>query len=174
LSAVNDNALTRQGQGVGNHVVSGQSRQPNFNPVERVLQLLEGVKRSGKGWRARCPACGGKSEKLTIAEGDDGRALIHCFACSDTPAILEALGLRLSDVMPFRAWPDSPDDKRRARRAIREAGLYAAVGVLAREATVVQIAGAQITKGTPLDQDDTARLALAVFRIDKAREVLCD
>lgn len=125
-------------------VVSGESRHANHNPVELVLQRLEGVRRSGNGWRALCPACGGRSHKLTIAEGDDGRALLHCFACNDTPAVLAAIGLRLADVMPFRAWPESPEEKRRARRAIREAGWSAAVGVLAREATVVQIAGRQL------------------------------
>jgi hypothetical protein len=153
---------------------SGQSRHPHHNPVELLLQRLEGVQKSGKGWRALCPSCGGRARKLSITEGDDGRALMTCFGCHDTRAVLAAIGLQWADVFPFRNWPESPEERRRTRRAIREAGWGAALSVLAREATVVQLAGRQLAGWGFLSEDDDARLAVAVERIDQARGVLCE
>lgn len=153
-------------------VNSSENRQANFNPVEAILQRLEGVKPEGKGYRARCPACGGQSRKLTIVEGDDGRALIHCFGCGDTRGILDALGLQWSDIYPFRNWPESPEEKRKASQAMRQTGWRSALGVLDYEATLVCIASGQMLSGEPLSNDDHDRLLLASDRITSAREVL--
>ena len=51
-----------------------------MTPVERVLSKLPEAKRNGKGWHARCPAHDDRQPSLSIAEGDDGRALMHCHA----------------------------------------------------------------------------------------------
>ena len=40
-----------------------------------VLAKVQGVKKSGNGYKARCPAHDDRTPSLTIAEGDDGRAL---------------------------------------------------------------------------------------------------
>jgi hypothetical protein len=37
---------------------------------------------------------------LSIAEGGDGRVLMHCFAGCDTEAILAAIGLEMFDLFP--------------------------------------------------------------------------
>jgi len=50
---------------------------------------------------------------LTIAEGDDGRVLLHCHAGCTPEAIVSALGLTLHDLMP----PVSPSRKRPSQRA---------------------------------------------------------
>ena len=63
-------------------------------PVARVLSCVPDAKRDGIGWRARCPAHGGKSAtSLSIAQGDDGRVLLKCHAGCSHRAILDALGL---------------------------------------------------------------------------------
>ncbi len=50
---------------------------------------------------ARCPAHEDRLPSLSLAEGADGRALLHCFAGCDTGAeILPALGLAWSDLFP--------------------------------------------------------------------------
>jgi hypothetical protein len=46
------------------------------------------------------------------------------------------------------------------------------LGVLAREASVVLIAGRLLADGLPLSDDDSARLRVALERIEGAREVL--
>ena len=64
--------------------------------VEDLLSRLEGVRRSGGGWRARCPAHGSRGPTLSIAEGDRG-VLLHCFAGCEVADVLAEIGL---------AWPD--------------------------------------------------------------------
>ncbi|MDR7134400.1 hypothetical protein J2X06_001584 [Lysobacter niastensis] len=141
--------------------------------AEPLLQRVEGVQRSGNGWRARCPACGGTSRKLAIAESE-GRVLLHCFCCGDAAAILAAVGLTWADLQPPRHLPESPEERRRARRAIREAGWASALAVLSIEATVVRIAAAQVARWQPLSEDDDRRVALAVERIDRAAAVMVE
>lgn len=141
--------------------------------AEPLLQRLEGVQRSGNGWRAKCPACGGRSRKLSIAERE-GRVLLHCFGGCKAIEVLEAVGLGWADIMPPRHWPESPEERRQARRAIREAGWAAALATLATEATIVRMASAQVARWQPLSEEDDARLALACERIDKAAAVLVE
>lgn len=138
-----------------------------------LLQRLDGVQKSGNGWRARCPACGGTSRKLTVAEADD-RVLVHCFGCGDPNAILAAVGLSWADLHPPRDWPPSLDERRRARRAIKEAGFATALETLAMEWKVVQLAQRQVSRWQPLCVEDDARLALAGERIDAACNVFSE
>ena len=68
--------------------------------IEKVLERLEGVRRSGKGWVARCPAHPDRTPSLSVGVGADGRVLIKCFAGCDLHAILDALGLEARDLFP--------------------------------------------------------------------------
>lgn len=71
-----------------------------MRPVHRVLALLEGVRPGGGGWSARCPAHDDKNPSLSVAEGDDGRVLLHCHAGCDAEAICAAIGLNLGGLYP--------------------------------------------------------------------------
>ena len=64
-------------------------------PVDRLLAKLPDAKQAGKGWSARCPAHEDGRASLSIAEGDDGRALVHCHAGCTADAICAAVGLRV-------------------------------------------------------------------------------
>ena len=141
--------------------------------AEPLLQRLEGVQKSGNGWRAKCPACGGTSRKLTIAERD-GKVLLHCFGGCKAGEALEAAGLTWADIMPPRHWPESPEERRQAHRAIREAGWASALSVLALEAKVALVAARQLTRWQCLSEEDDTRLAQAVERIDHAATVLVE
>jgi hypothetical protein len=68
--------------------------------AKEILTRLQGVKPEGKGWKAKCPAHDDKSPSLSITEGSDGRALIHCHAGCKPEAICAALGLTLADLFP--------------------------------------------------------------------------
>lgn len=59
--------------------------------IEEVLTRLEGVKQSGDGWIARCPAHDDHHPSLSIHEGDNGRLLFKCFAGCPYEAIRDAL-----------------------------------------------------------------------------------
>ena len=64
-------------------------------PVDLVLDRLEDYRQvHDNEWRTRCPAHNGNSDtSLKISEGEDERALLHCFGGCDLSAILDALGL---------------------------------------------------------------------------------
>lgn len=139
--------------------------------AEPLLQRLDGVQKSGNGWRARCPACGGKSRKVSVAEVE-ARVLVHCFGGCQAIEVLQAVGLSWSDVMPPRHWPESPDERRKVRRAMQQANWAAALEILSMEACVVQAAARQIERWRVLSKADDTRLAEAVQRIQGASVVL--
>ena len=95
--------------------------------VKELLSRLDGVRQVGPGkWVARCPAHPDRRPSLSIAEGKDGRILLHCFAGCRTADVLQALGLTFRDLFPEGA-PQTPGVspkviRRRAERIIDEAG----------------------------------------------------
>jgi hypothetical protein len=76
-----------------------------MTPVERVLAKLPGARPSGRGWSARCPAHEDRKASLSVAAGDDGRALVKCHAGCFVQDVVVAVGLTVSDLMPDRADP---------------------------------------------------------------------
>src|SRR5262249_30173300 len=74
-----------------------------MTPVETLLAKLPGAKRAGNGWSARCPAHDDRRASLSIAQGDDGTALVKCHAGCDASAILAAVGLKPADLFPAKA-----------------------------------------------------------------------
>jgi hypothetical protein len=58
--------------------------------VEAVLARLQGVRRNGRGWRARCPAHEDHTPSLSINERE-GKVLVHCHAGCLQEAVLAAL-----------------------------------------------------------------------------------
>lgn len=141
--------------------------------VEILLARLEQVRQYGQGWRAKCPSCGGRSrDKVSIATGGDGRILLHCFSGCSAAEVVQAAGLQLGDLFPERLAPESPEDRRRMRLLARQAGWGAALETLEFEARIVLIAAAELDAGKPLAEDDRARLALAMERIESARQEL--
>jgi hypothetical protein len=76
----------------------------HVTPLARILDALDRcgcvTRSSGQGWRAQCPAHEDRAPSLSLREGADGSALLFCFAGCETKAVLQALGLRLSDLYP--------------------------------------------------------------------------
>jgi hypothetical protein len=139
--------------------------------VDVLLSRLDGVRKTAHGWIARCPAHEDRNASLSIADTDDGRVLLHDFAGCSAADIVAAVGLTLADLFPERLRDDSPEGRRVARVAARESNWRAALGVLARESTVVLCAASAMAHDT-LTADDAERLALAVERIHDARGIL--
>jgi hypothetical protein len=67
-------------------------------PVRKLLKRLKNVRPSGDGWTARCPAHTDRRNSLSVAEGDDGRALAYCHAGCDIEEIVATLDLSMSDL----------------------------------------------------------------------------
>lgn len=68
--------------------------------IQVFLSRLSKVRKNGKDYVACCPAHKDKSPSLTIAERDDGRILLHCFAGCSAHEVVEAVGMELKDLMP--------------------------------------------------------------------------
>jgi len=147
------------------------------NPqADILLNRLEHVVQYGQGWRARCPAHDGKSRSsLSVAAGDDGRILIHCFGGCDVLTILNVCGLEMGDLFPKRITHYTPPaERRRLRELARQSQWKAALPSLTTEGLVVQMAAVKIGKGEPLNKADDKRLQLAIERIESAKAVFCD
>jgi hypothetical protein len=61
--------------------------------LRRVLERLDGVKRAGSGYIARCPAHDDRNPSLSVRLGDHGRVLLKCHAGCDYAAIVAAVGI---------------------------------------------------------------------------------
>ena len=55
------------------------------------LDRLEGVRKSGTGWKARCPAHDDRNPSLSVTESGGGKVLVTCFAGCTFGAIRDAL-----------------------------------------------------------------------------------
>ena len=71
-------------------------------PIELFLSLLSGVKKSGVGFMACCPAHDDRSPSLSVKEGEDGRVLLHCFAGCTFNEVIGSLGLNPRDLFIHR------------------------------------------------------------------------
>jgi hypothetical protein len=134
-------------------------------PLEVLLSRLDKVKRIGRDrWIACCPAHADKSPSLAIRDAD-GRTLIHCFAGCSTEAVLDAVDMSFSDLMP-----DKPLDHHKPKV---KKPFYASdiLRITRDEARLVYLCASDIAKGRKLTENETARLLLAASRINHGLEV---
>lgn len=129
--------------------------------IGNILQHLEKVKKTSKGYQARCPAHDDGGPSLSLREGDDGRVLMHCFAGCSTAAVVAAIGLQLSDLFPPsntpRRPPPAPGVSRRELHAAAEF-----------ERSIVFLLQCDARRGRPISQSDMRRGQLARQRIKMA------
>ena len=125
--------------------------------LDNLLSRLHKVKRSGKGYKACCPAHEDRSPSLCITP-DGETVLIHCFAGCSTEDVLDSIGLTLESLYPPR---DTP-------HRTRHFPASQALQVIAREALVVCAGAAAVCNGSQLSEIDRARLVEAASRIGRA------
>ena len=68
--------------------------------LDNLLSRMQKVRKNGKDYMACCPSHPDRSPSLAIAEKEDGRILLKCFAGCSADEVLGAVGLELKDVMP--------------------------------------------------------------------------
>ena len=134
--------------------------------IDLFLSKLTKVKARGAGrWIACCPAHDDKSPSMSIAECPDGRVLVHCFAECGIMAIVEAVGMKVSDLMPERVFGDHHAPIRRP---------YPAADILktmATESLIAALSASKLANGTPLSDAERARLLVASSRLAGARRI---
>jgi hypothetical protein len=118
--------------------------------IDALLPRLDRVQHGTHGWRADCPNGHKTRGTLSVAQGDDGRLLLHCFAGCCASDVLAALGLSMADIQPQRLRDPSPEGRRAAREGFKLASVAAAAAVLEREAELLLIAIGDILRGEPL------------------------
>jgi hypothetical protein len=134
------------------------------SPIDGFIARLEGVRSTGpRKWLARCPAHDDRSPSLSLAEGDDGRVLIHCFSGCGVDAIAGAIGFSLSDLFPNRQseWDHAP----------RSRSPFSAVDILRAakaELQIVAVAACNLGNGCALTDEDRKRLLVAADRLAAA------
>jgi putative DNA primase/helicase len=67
--------------------------------LEAVLARLNGVRRNGSGWQARCPAHEDHNPSLSISE-HEGKTLVHCHAGCSQEAVLAAAKIEKHEFFP--------------------------------------------------------------------------
>lgn len=155
------------------HNTSGSNHTTTGTPLQLLLPRLGGVIKTGGGWRAYCPHCGGKGHKLSIAEGDNGALLVTCFSCHDTGAVLAAIGLKMGDLFQRLHYRNmTPAERSQLRQAALLPRWRAALEVLSHEATVLLIAASKMGDGDLLDDDELARMRVAALKVFDCGEVL--
>ena len=140
--------------------------------IDGLLSRLERVQKGGSGWRADCPNGHKTHGTLSIAQGDNGAILVHCFSGCATSDVLGALGLAMSDIQAERLRDESPEARRAARERFRLASATAAAAVIEREARIVHLGACDLLRGDVLDGADVARLIEAADNIGAARRAL--
>lgn len=135
------------------------------NPIELALERLDGVVRSGKSYKALCPAHGDKSPSLSVKEGDDGRVLLHCFAGCGIDLVVARMGLQIADLFPGDRGkcrvPKLPGVSTRELKAATE-----------HELQILFIVNADRNAGRPISPRDLDRTKIALERIALARRIL--
>jgi 5S rRNA maturation endonuclease (ribonuclease M5) len=75
---------------------------------ELLLPKLDGIRRSGSGYTAKCPAHDDGRASLSVGPGNDQPVVVHCHAGCDRDAVLDAVGLTWADLCKPR--DDKPAD----------------------------------------------------------------
>lgn len=132
--------------------------------LDTLLSRLQKIQRTGADrWKACCPAHDDRSPSLAIRDAD-GRLLLHCFGGCSTEAVLSAVGLTFTDLMPDRALGDFKPD----RKPFYPSDV---LKIMAFESSLVYLCAADILKGKPLTEPGRERLLLAASRLNHACEV---
>lgn len=90
---------------------------------DQVFNSIRGLKPTGKpnSWTGCCPAHEDKHQSLSILVADDGKLLLKCHAgdgCS-TDAIVQAMGLKLSDLFPPKANGNTSAEPAQRRQIVK-------------------------------------------------------
>ena len=117
--------------------------------AEAIAKALGGRK-AGAAWMARCPAHQDREPSLSIADGDNGRVLVHCYAGCEQ--------LRVITELRFRGlWPSAEQPLGRSPGEASSAFHWKYAGLLWREGLI--ISGTLAANGAKSDATPQATAA---------------
>ena len=140
---------------------------PTISPIHVLLDRLTHVKQTRPNrWHARCPAHDDRSPSLGITETPDGTVLIICRAGCYVGDVVASVGLELKDLFPPRFDGAAYQGSKPPRYSAIEV-----VKTVITEATILELAYRTLERGDQLNDQDHARVELAIQAIDGCREV---
>ena len=136
--------------------------------IDILLARLDKVKRQGKGYVACCPAHDDKTPSLSLAEGADGRILLHCFAGCGANDVLASIGLTINDLFDEPLYKNMPlptgyhgGNKRHEERKSQNE--------INRLETILSIASSMRNQGERISRSDMAKEKKAFLRLRELR-----
>jgi len=137
------------------------------DPVDQILPRLEKVTSKGKDkWSATCPAHPDKNPSLSIARGDDGRALVKCWGGCSAADVVSAMGLTMSDLFPQSEQHHAHPGKKRIYPDYRMI-----LKMISHELAVIMIAADRACNGQKINDRDLDVVGRAAGNIRRALEV---
>ena len=130
-----------------------------IDKANNLLGMLQGVKSRGRdSWVACCPAHDDKYPSLKI-DIKDGKILIKCWSGCSAEDILEAFGLKFSDIFENPVYQRSSGKK---------PTIYAsdALRILKVEAMVITLCAIDIKNKKAISDENHARVIKAMDRIN--------
>jgi hypothetical protein len=125
--------------------------------LQKVLDRLEGVKPTGEGYRALCPAHDDRTPSLSVASAD-GKVLLKCFAGCTVEDVVSAMGLAVSDLFKPRNGEGGTYVPRKKRGTVeypegkpRRGASNAIPGTLDGGDTGCTLQGYALSKGLPVE-----------------------
>lgn len=132
-------------------------------PLDLLRSRLRGVQRQGKGYMALCPGHADKSPSLSLSLGEDGRALVHCYAGCETRDVLFAIGLELRDL-----FPENLSENQRQQYQCKKIE-----HMRKHELLIMEIGRGEGAAGC-LSEESSERMAVAAERLDQLERQLPD
>jgi hypothetical protein len=130
--------------------------------IDLFLSRLQKVKKNGRDYIACCPSHQDKSPSMTIAEREDGRILVHCFAGCSAQEIVESVGMTLSDLMP-----DTPLYHRKQPDRVKF-NPFDVLAAVRDDLTVSLVLCKDMQNGRILDAKESLLLAKLIGRVSMA------
>jgi hypothetical protein len=135
-----------------------------------LLARLDGVRQTRPDrWIARCPAHEDRAPSLSIREGENDNVLLHCFAGCSAAAVVEAIGMELSDLFPPRLEHYREPVPRSQRPMLTMSEL---VALLRYSVTAVGLAAEDMAAGRALSPEDLEALRTVAARVNRVLEAV--
>lgn len=127
--------------------------------MSEILQHLDGLKKTGSGYLAQCPAHKDNDPSLTVSIQGDGKVLLHCFAGCSVHDILGSLGLPYSVLFGDDNFDYQLNQKNKKTLFDRKQFM--------RDYIIAKVAEADALNGKKLNSTDTATAKASIDRLNK-------
>jgi hypothetical protein len=149
------------------------------HPLQSIVEALQpyAIREVKAGsFVSRCPVHSSPrtpDRPLMITQGDRGQILLHCFGGCNTNDVLHGIGLGFSDLFPERlTHHTTPEQRARINELALKSRLIASATTLTYETSVLLIGVQAQESGTPLTEEDFARMNEAQERITTIKATL--